>query len=171
MSIADKLFSFQGRLRRRDWWLFAILLTVANMVLAAIGMAVVGGSLMPFMMGARATAFDYGGWLAQRLEVQAVVSLLLLWPSLAVSVKRLHDRDRSGWWLALIYGLIWAQQGLTFMRHSAGVDAFGLANLGFPALVLFLGMVIVGLWLLIELGLLDGSAEENRYGRSPKAID
>ena len=36
--------------------------------------------------------------------INTIVSLLLLWPCLAVSVKRCHDRNRSGLWLVAFWG-------------------------------------------------------------------
>jgi uncharacterized membrane protein YhaH (DUF805 family) len=63
--------------------------------------------------------------------VEHSVNLLLLWPALALSVKRWHDRDKPGWWV--LVGLI---------------------------------PVIGWLWLVIENGLLRGSAGANRFGES-----
>jgi len=42
MTAAQRLFSFQGRLRRRDWWLFAALILVLDVVLGFAGMAALG---------------------------------------------------------------------------------------------------------------------------------
>ena len=86
--------TFSGRAQRREFWLFVliylILLLIAYGVDIAIGtydeengMGVVGGILI----------------------------LALLIPNLAVSVRRLHDTDRSGWWILIalipLIGPIW----------------------------------------------------------------
>jgi uncharacterized membrane protein YhaH (DUF805 family) len=171
MSTVQKLLGFQGRLRRRDWWLFAILLVVIGWALTSGGMAMLGASLTPFLMGAKAAAFDVNGWMAKRLMAQALVSLILLWPSLAIGVKRLHDRNRTGWWMGLIYLLTWLQLFMSYAKtHTAGT-LLGLANLGPAGALLALAVVIVGIWLLVELGLLDGTKGPNRFGPSPKGIE
>ena len=58
-----------------------------------------------------------------------IVNLLLVWPALAVSVKRWHDRDRSGWWVLLnlvpVIGWLWALIDNGFLRGTAGPNRFG----------------------------------------------
>ena len=66
---------FSGRTRRRVFWHFML----ASVIITAIVEAVYGES----------------GVLAHMLE------LLLIVPTLAVAVRRLHDQGRSGWWLLL----------------------------------------------------------------------
>src|SRR5215207_8299926 len=43
--------------------------------------------------------------------IQAVIALAILYPSLAVAAKRFHDRDKSGWWILILFipiiGFIW----------------------------------------------------------------
>ena len=52
MSVMDKLFSFNGRLRRRDWWLFVILLGIVSAILSGVAMNLMGVSIMAlFPMG------------------------------------------------------------------------------------------------------------------------
>ena len=73
-----KYADFKGRARRAEYWLFILLQTVAYLL--AIGLDFIAG-----------LGFVY-----------AAVALGLLLPSLAVAVRRLHDTNRSGWWLLLI---------------------------------------------------------------------
>ena len=61
------MFSFEGRLRRSHFWIGFLIIFGANVVLGWI----------PIL-----------GWL---------ISLALIWPNLAISVKRLHDMGRTGW--------------------------------------------------------------------------
>lgn len=62
-------------------------------------------------------------------QVDEWVSLLLLWPTLAVSAKRWHDRDRSAWWLALlllpVLGVLWTLADNGLVKGSAGANRFG----------------------------------------------
>ncbi len=144
MSFGKKLFGFQGRLRRRDWWLLTLLLIVAQWVVSSIALGATGG-VFPGGMGGGMGAGMAGGWgghwgpaamgpggapfvsLMQRvLLIQVVTAAVFLWPSAAVSVKRLHDRNHTGWWLALPYVLAVARSGLMVAAFSRyGMGGFG----------------------------------------------
>jgi uncharacterized membrane protein YhaH (DUF805 family) len=73
---------FSGRARRKEYWLFYVF-KLAAIVGSALFAAAVWGS-----EGAGVTA-------------GLVVFLLLLVPSQAVAVRRLHDSDQSGWWIVV----------------------------------------------------------------------
>lgn len=168
MSIVERLFSFHGRLRRRDWWLYSILLGVAGLGLTAAVMALLGGSIMPSLSGDQAESADVGGWMVKRIEAGAIASLVLAWPGLAVGVKRLHDRGRSGWWLLLLSLLFWAGQAIALTplidRH-----VMSLKRLVSLSQLQTTGLLLVGLWLFVEMGFLGGKPDANRFGPSPKA--
>ncbi len=101
-------FSLQGRLSRRDFWLHG--------VLALIGLALLGHALLGI---ARVPAH----------QAETVLNLLLLWPAMAVQVKRWHDRDKSGWWVLLnlvpVFGTLWALIDNGFLPGTAGANRFG----------------------------------------------
>ena len=71
-----KYADFSGRARRQEFWMFVLF-----NCLASVALGVVDGIL--------GTKGGLGG----------LFSLAVLIPSLAVSVRRLHDTDRSGWWI------------------------------------------------------------------------
>ena len=103
---------FAGRSRRKEYWMF-MLLSIGIYIAASILDRIVGMNGM--------IAGTYG-------PITALVALGLLVPSLAVSVRRLHDSDRSGWWLLLglvpIFGEIIV---LVFMvlKGTRGATRFG----------------------------------------------
>jgi uncharacterized membrane protein YhaH (DUF805 family) len=101
-------FSLRGRLSRRQFWLYG--------VLALLGLAVLGQGLLGIARVRAQTA-------------DLIVNLLLVWPALAVSVKRWHDRDKPGWWVLLnllpVIGWIWALIDNGFRRGTAGPNRFG----------------------------------------------
>jgi uncharacterized membrane protein YhaH (DUF805 family) len=76
---------FSGRARRSEYWFFALFNAIA-LIIAAILDNVVG------------TAFDGIGYGIFYL----VYSLAVLVPALALCVRRLHDTDRSGYWIFLV---------------------------------------------------------------------
>ena len=76
-------FNYAGRARRKEYWMFTLFNFIAMMVLA-VGGAILGGSeslLAVVPMG--------------------LYALASLFPSVALSVRRLHDTSRSAWWLLI----------------------------------------------------------------------
>ncbi len=120
-----QLLSFQGRQRRLHFWIIALVLGVLNSIIfnLTIGpayMAMLTGTGSP---GAVFSGVGIIGW---------VVELALLWPSLANSVKRCHDRNKSGWWLIAYYlacftiiGALWPLIELGFLDGTQGPNRFG----------------------------------------------
>ena len=83
MSMSQLLFSFQGRLNRKPYWMTAIVITALMIVLIVI-----------------AIAFFVEREIGASIAVVALIALLyipLIWIGLAVGAKRLHDRDKSAW--------------------------------------------------------------------------
>jgi len=86
MQSLKKYAAFTGRARRREYWTFVIVNDIICLILG----------LIEGLTGITAES-DY--------SVLAIIfSLLVLIPTLAVTVRRLHDTGRSGWWLLI--GLI-----------------------------------------------------------------
>jgi uncharacterized membrane protein YhaH (DUF805 family) len=141
MSILGRFFSFKGRLRRRDYWLCSL----AVAILAA-------ATIAPLMLG-----------LGYRPDDPRIVgaSLVLVWPSMALLVKRIHDRDKTGWMAANYWGP-WAVAAILSF-----VPQWGLGGL---KVILDIAATIVGVWYLIEFGFLDGTQGKNAYGPSPKGV-
>lgn len=75
----SKYVTFSGRARRSEYWWFALMAAGVN-VIAAIVDNVAGSSIFAIVAG-----------------------LALVLPGLAVSIRRLHDTNRSGWWYLLIF--------------------------------------------------------------------
>jgi len=84
IAVLKKYVVFSGRAGRPEFWWFFLFNLIVSIVLVTIdlqlGLLVAGGA---------------GGMLS------TVYSLATLLPSLGVSVRRLHDTDRSGWWLLI----------------------------------------------------------------------
>ena len=110
MSLFHLLFGFSGRANRGKFWLAVVLwmifwaIAVPVCVLAAIiilGLHLPDSSLPHDELIARYVrlAFDYLG-----LLIVFIAFTVVSWISaFAVGVKRLHDRDKSGWWIVLLY--------------------------------------------------------------------
>ncbi|MEV0724369.1 DUF805 domain-containing protein [Micromonospora purpureochromogenes] len=85
-SVLSQYAGFSGRARRSEYWWF---------VLFSLILGIVAGVLD----GALGT--DIGSDPSSTGVIGLIVSLALLLPTLAVAVRRLHDTDRSGWWLLI----------------------------------------------------------------------
>ena len=95
---------------------------------------------------------------------QKITYLALLFPLTALIVKRLHDRNKSGFWLALIW-----VPALIKLGHPMIIDFLGegtMVQMGLSAVTKLLTaeMAAVGFWFLIELGFMGGKDEGNRFG-------
>jgi uncharacterized membrane protein YhaH (DUF805 family) len=103
---------FTGRSRRKEYWMFTLL---------AIGIYIVA-SILDRIAG-------MNGMIAGRYgPITTLVALGLLVPSLAVSIRRLHDSDRSGWWLLLgLVPMVGEIIVLVFMvlKGTRGANRFG----------------------------------------------
>ena len=141
MTLINKVFSFKGRLRRRDYWLLSL----------ALGLVVIA-VMAPLFLGLKLDL--QGKWVE-------LLSLVFLWPSAALLVKRIHDRDKTGWMAANYWVPSLLSTGLSF------IPEFGLGGL---KVILDIITTVVGVWFLIEFGFLDGTQGRNAYGPSPKGI-
>ena len=145
-------FTFEGRLSRRAFWSGASMLMIGEILLGAALARTIGLGWQEFVHADRRATW-----------ITLVVIGFFFWPSLAMCVKRAHDRDLPGWWPALLHVLVFVfyadQAGLrTIIRDKATLFVAML-----PAMLVFL----VGSWMLVELVLLAGASEDNRYGPSP----
>ena len=90
-----------------------------------------------------------------------ILQVLLLYPSYALSAKRFQDRNKSG-------GLALIGIGLGILQTLARL--LGLSNPYAPTgidWILNIALLIVGIWYLIELGILRGTVGPNTYGPDP----
>lgn len=96
-----KYADFTGRARRSEFWLFALLIALIEIVFMALLSAVGGQDLL---MGYPASAnVPMSGPIMTVALVHFAVMLALLVPSLAVTFRRLHDTNRKGWWILLSF--------------------------------------------------------------------
>ncbi len=98
-TVLRKYAVFTGRARPKEYWMYVLISAVVVLVLG-----IVNG-----LMGADVPALP------------VYYSLAVVLPSLAVTVRRLHDTDRSGWWLLiLLVPIVGAIVFLVFMATPGG---------------------------------------------------
>jgi uncharacterized membrane protein YhaH (DUF805 family) len=140
----QKSLTFSGRARRAEFWYFALFGLILNGVLIA----------MLASAGANPLNWRYA---------QLALRIALLLPSLAVTARRLHDRDHAGYWV-----LICVAPSIVFSL----LDLTGL-RLPFPPTVgfsIFISIVLVqfgtGIWIIVQT-VMAGTFGPNRYGPDP----
>ncbi len=127
-----KYATFEGRAARSEFWYFSLFYALILLVFGGIGFALGGGS--NFRAG------NLRSFLPFVPLIIVVVTMII--PSIAVAVRRLHDRNMSGWWY------------LGFIALSAIPVLGRLVNLA--ALVLYA---------------LKGTVGPNRFGRDPLGVE
>jgi uncharacterized membrane protein YhaH (DUF805 family) len=89
-----KYADFSGRARRKEYWMFVLFNVIFAMLAALVDVVLANGSQ-------NSPAGIFSG----------LYSLAVFLPGLAVTVRRLHDQDKSGWWYFIqmipIIGGIW----------------------------------------------------------------
>ena len=124
MEFKTTLFSFKGRMNRLPFWMIYLGITIFQYL-----SFVMINSLFP-----ETTA---EGQAAQQLTPMQlasyigliVVNIIIIWTYIAISVKRLHDRDKSGWWLLVgiipLLGQLWYFIVVMLLPGTAGENRFG----------------------------------------------
>lgn len=101
-------FSLQGRVGRGAYWRWAVAAMIAG-GLAGYALLTIAG--------------------VPRDRAETLTTALLLWPSVAVTVKRWHDRDHSGWWVLVnlvpVIGPLWTVYQCGLRRGTPGPNRFG----------------------------------------------
>lgn len=83
LTVLKKYAEFSGRARRKEYWMFALMNFLISILISIVG-AVIG---------------DTDGLIA--VSLSGVYALFIFIPSLAVTVRRLHDTNKSGWWILI----------------------------------------------------------------------
>ena len=78
LDVLKKYAVFEGRARRTEYWMFLLFNVIVSIVLGAVDFATGIGVL------------------------GIIYTLAVFIPGLAVAVRRLHDTDRSGWWMLIL---------------------------------------------------------------------
>jgi uncharacterized membrane protein YhaH (DUF805 family) len=136
-----KYFSFQGRTNRQQYWLT---------VLALAGIMIVAGVLVGAM-----SAMTELVWV-----ILVPVLAAYFWVVLALGARRLHDRNKSVWWLLLFWGVP------TFFSLFAALGAAGGGSRDAANFIAALGLPF-SIWAFVELGCLKGTSGPNKFGDDP----
>jgi uncharacterized membrane protein YhaH (DUF805 family) len=145
-SLLSHLFDPRGRSNRAKYWLGIVIWLVIYAVLAA-----------PYFVLSEqppAVVLGIGALLVVALIAGTVSSILF-------SIRRLHDRDKSGHWL-------WLYVAVPAVLNVAGnVVSLASPEAVFVALPLALVALGISIWMIVELGFFRGTRGPNRFGPDP----
>jgi uncharacterized membrane protein YhaH (DUF805 family) len=132
---------FSGRSRRKEYWMYTLLVVIVALVVGLIEGA----------LGLTGMVGPYG-------PLSALLAVGTFIPSIAVGIRRLHDTNRSGWWMLLVIVPYTAMAALLLSGNLVLAGTMGLV-----AMVCALGFLV--------LMVLEGTKGPNNYGPDPKGPD
>src|SRR5262245_10432780 len=145
-TMGELLFSFRGRLNRQPYWLINLAMIVTVFAILMLG-AMLGGDAVLTKFSPLGAAL-----------LHFIIGLFPAWINLATTVRRLHDRNKSAWWLLVFYLLPSVLQAI-----SEDAGEFGI--------VLKIAAVAIWIWAVFEFGVLRGTVGPNRYGPDPLELE
>ena len=143
MGWGHLFFNFSGRVNRAKFWIAALIFTAINVVLAILGYVTDQNAVFQALNG--------------------MLNIVILIAGIAVGVKRLHDRNKTGWYLLLLYFLPGVLLALSVLIGEFVEDSTIIAT------VLGLLAFAIGVWAFVEMGCLRGTIGVNQYGPDPVA--
>lgn len=78
LKVIKNYVGFTGRARRKEYWMYCLFYIIIGIVIAVVERVIGLGTML-----------------------SSLYSLALLLPSIAVSIRRMHDTGRSGWWICI----------------------------------------------------------------------
>ena len=110
LQALKKYADFSGRARRKEYWFFVLFNIIISIVL----------SICDVFLGTYSAAANMG-------ILAGIYSLAVLIPGIAVTVRRLHDTGRSGWWILIVLVPIvgWIVLLIFMLLDSQPQNAYG----------------------------------------------
>lgn len=146
MNISDLFLSFRGRIGRRQYWIATGVVAVLALVLQwMLGVPIMSD---PSSLRLRIIAF--------------VIGLISMYPTAAIAVKRLHDRDQPAmyvWVLMVALAVVLIGDLLGYFDDST--------DLSFMSSIAIIFVAVVALAFLVELGFRRGTPGPNKHGPDP----
>jgi uncharacterized membrane protein YhaH (DUF805 family) len=156
-NLVPLLSTFRGRIGRGQYWTAILIYIAITVALFAIGFIMFGNSILAL------SGEDSDGVVAGLVSkgigfflILMLVYIPMVISGIFVGIKRLHDRDKSGWWLLLFY---LGPVVLNWIGSATDME-----------LIFSLASFAISIWMLVELGFLRGTIGSNQYGPDPVAI-
>jgi uncharacterized membrane protein YhaH (DUF805 family) len=108
-----KYFDFSSRSSRSEYWFFSLFVFLISIAGYFIEYIIIGDALFEKLL-AEPPVKTYS---------EIIITLAILTPSISLSVRRLHDVNRSGWWLLIALTLIGIIPLLYWGGFKKGVES------------------------------------------------
>lgn len=173
-----KYVDFQGRARRSEFWLWVLFRIIVGAVLGTASISI----LMSGINFQNPDPSQIMGRYFSVMPIMQLVNLGLLLPTIAVAVRRLHDINRTGWWVIMpvvvafagmiLFFIFFGTQMFSLIGHEGSMSdkdsmQFVFGMLGSLFLCLFLPILIAEIVMLVFY-VTDGTPTANRFGPDPK---
>ena len=145
MNFVNLFISPSGRINRAKFWI--VVLSCVVFFIAVIGVTMAVSSSLDTMFRTALIAY-----------------IPMIYVGVVSAIKRLHDRNKTGWWVVLFYGAPLVLPLVAAVLPGGAETSVGL-------LLLQLVSLIISIWALVELGCLKGTIGQNKYGPDPLAPD
>ena len=176
MDFMSLYTSRDGRISRKTWWIGALILGVANIVISLLLLPMIGfgGPNMALLMSGEMDAAAVSTAITGAMQTSAWASLVLFlvfaYPAYCLSLKRRQDKNNNGLDLLVYMGLTIVMlllQALGLAYTMTEVQGFNMPMPNTLFMVLGFVMAVYGIYLLVVLGFLKGTAGANTYGADP----
>ena len=154
-------FNFSGRARRKEYWMFYLFAIIMSIIAMILDIAL--GIVFRYSTFYGQESLYYG-------PIYTIVVLFHIIPTYSITVRRLHDSDRTGWWffapvLAMLSAILIfvMMAGMSFNAGSEVPMYIG----GIIAIIVYLGAVGVLIASFVFM-FFDGTKGDNRSGPSNK---
>jgi len=177
---------FNGRSRRSEYWLWALFLFLLNLALTIVQYTLMFSTMGVTHDGHMSAGTGAGFGMAMLINLlKFVVFLALVVPSVAVAVRRMHDINRTGWWILLPSAvslvalvIVFSTTGADLFRqigelskNNNSSDPAASLNMVFSIMRMLLWVVIPTLAAKVVtfvFRVTEGTKGANRYGPDPK---
>jgi len=149
LKVIRNYATFKGRARRKEYWMFILFNFIIGIVL----------SIIDNVLGLTYNYFEYssGGML------NSLYNLFVFIPALSLMVRRLHDVNKSGWLIGIMYIGIGVLMLSVFSMIT--ITNYSAAMVFIPSLI----MIAYCIYLFV-LTVTEGDSGPNQYGEDPKAL-
>ena len=130
---------FSGRSTRKEYWLF-LLFNILVILVIRIVSSIIGAVIHSQILN----------------DLVYIYYLIAIVPSLSLSARRLHDTNRSAWWLLLLIPTVVEMAGL--IKNDASMTVMGSGILSITSIILIVFYVF------------DSQPGDNKYGLNPKGV-
>ena len=154
----SKYATFSGRARRPEFWWFTLAILIGNVVAQVLDVLIFGSTRTATVstQGPGGSTLSSAAYAAAPSVLAAIFSLAILLPAIAATARRLHDTDRSGWWMLLPAGVSAIGGILLSLGGALGGLLVGLGS--------FVAYIVLIVWLASRT-----QPGPNRFGPEPAA--